>query len=127
MIRCLAVGALDRVAAFDWKAKARFCVLVTDAPCHGSAHHDPGVSDDHPGAHPAGLTVPGVMKAIRAKNIDLLPVYLRDDLTKKTDTAFRSAYNSTGEVSCSMCLWNSSSYFVCVYRWVPKFSSYGSV
>lgn len=28
-------GAIGEANKLNWKAKARYCVIVTDAPCHG--------------------------------------------------------------------------------------------
>lgn len=30
-----------------WKRLFRLAILITDAPCHGSAYHEPTITDNH--------------------------------------------------------------------------------
>jgi hypothetical protein len=39
-------GAMRLACALPWSADVRFCMLLTDAPCHGTAFHR--FHDDHP-------------------------------------------------------------------------------
>lgn len=36
----------------DWKAKARYCVIVTDAPAHGIEYHDKELYDEYKNGDP---------------------------------------------------------------------------
>lgn len=49
--------ALDKAASLDWSSKARFLLLIADAPCHGRDCNDEP-DDKYPQVHiGAGLCV----------------------------------------------------------------------
>jgi hypothetical protein len=87
------VGALHEVCGMKWKSSARFCVLVCDAPGHGTELHDGTVTDRYSSGM-AGLTASAVMEEVRRMEIDLLMCHLRPKLTMKMDTVFRNYYDS---------------------------------
>lgn len=67
------LGALDRASRLDWRAKARFIVLIADAPAHGGdCNDDP--TDRFRGGVPGGPTLKAVMKRLtdEAKPIELM-------------------------------------------------------
>lgn len=39
-------GALKIGAEMKWESEARYCVLIADAPCHGTKYHGYGKSGD---------------------------------------------------------------------------------
>jgi uncharacterized protein YegL len=89
-------SALKHAAEFDWKGNARFCVLVSDSPCHGGACNG-GRSDEYP-AYPAGVTgaesVEAVMLRLRRKNIDLIMCELRPEYQADMEAEFRRWYEA---------------------------------
>jgi hypothetical protein len=106
------LGALSEMCSMGWTSRARFCVLVCDAPGHGNDLHLPGVGDRFPEGVP-GRSVQSVMGDIRSKGIELLVCHLRPSATLKMDAALRSAhdaievcesqYDTTGALpSCSL-------------------------
>jgi len=46
-------GAFKNALAMKWESKARYAVLVSDAPCHGKKYHS--VDDSYPNGDPDGL------------------------------------------------------------------------
>jgi hypothetical protein len=87
------VGAIHEVCRMDWKSSARFCVLVCDAPGHGTELHDSSVTD-HYSSGMAGMTTRAVMEEVRRMEIDLLMCHLRPSLTMKMDGVFRRHFDS---------------------------------
>jgi hypothetical protein len=49
-------GAFELALKQKWKAKCRYAILITDAPCHGKKYHD-GFGDDHPDGDKYGRSV----------------------------------------------------------------------
>merc|ERR1712113_580039 len=82
-------GAMRLACALPWSADVRFCMLLTDAPCHGNDFHN--CHDDHP--HDAS-PVP------RLKSLSTLKVQMVVcPLTGLTDIMmqqFRKAYDHLG-------------------------------
>ncbi len=87
------LGALHEVCQFAWSASAKFCVLVCDAPGHGTDLHDPSIRDRLP-AGLAGHTVKSVMEELRWKDIELLVCHLRPSATMQMDRVLRQHYDS---------------------------------
>ncbi len=46
-------GALKTALKMDWSSKAKYCVIITDAPCHGKQYHNE--KDDYPKGDPNNL------------------------------------------------------------------------
>lgn len=87
------LGGINLAADWDdWNSKARFLVLVGDAPGHGKdLTDDPG--DRYPNGIP-GLTAEGVMKKLIDKNIDFLFCRIKQQYTDKMEKTFRKYYES---------------------------------
>lgn len=87
-----ALGGLNHaVGNLEWKAKARFVVLMTDAPAHGYAD---GQSDDHP-AGLDGCTADSVMKRIGVDlGADFMFCRIREEATRSFEQALRSAFEN---------------------------------
>ena len=68
------LGALDRAATqLSWASKARFIVLIADAPAHGrECNDDPG--DAYPNGVPGGPSLAQVMDKLKDERrpIDLM-------------------------------------------------------
>ncbi|CAN0449121.1 unnamed protein product, partial [Ectocarpus sp. 8 AP-2014] len=46
-------GGLQLATELDWKGNIRLCILLADAPCHGSIYHI-GIGDRYPNGCPKG-------------------------------------------------------------------------
>lgn len=46
-------GGLKRAIELSWKSPIRLCILIADAPCHGSIYH--GCRDNYPSGCPKQL------------------------------------------------------------------------
>jgi hypothetical protein len=61
------VAALDRASRLDWRSRARFIVLVADAPAHGrECNDDP--ADRYPAGVPGGPALAEVMRRLADEN-----------------------------------------------------------
>lgn len=40
-------GAIKDMCKLEWERKFRLAILITDAPCHGNAYHEPEITDNH--------------------------------------------------------------------------------
>jgi hypothetical protein len=66
------MAALQAASGLCWTSKARFLVLIADAPAHGRECNDLPV-DNYPGGSPtAGCGVREVMSELRKQQIDLM-------------------------------------------------------
>ena len=45
-------GALGKALKMNWQSKAKYALLVTDAPCHGTKFHDMVEEDNYEGGVP---------------------------------------------------------------------------
>jgi hypothetical protein len=68
-------GALSEACRLPWRSQTRVCILIGDAPCHGSGFHEDGVDDRWPKGCPDGRDP---LVALRS---------LRDDLQVDTCSA----------------------------------------
>lgn len=46
-------GGLKLATGLNWRNKVRVCILIADAPCHGSFYHS-GMQDRYPKGCPKG-------------------------------------------------------------------------
>ncbi|CAF1528181.1 unnamed protein product, partial [Rotaria sordida] len=86
------LGALDHASKLNWDARAKFIVLVCDAPAHG---HD--CNDVNTDRFPNGfnnLKVEDVMKKLTENNIDLILCHLKATATKKMANTFLTHLHS---------------------------------
>lgn len=75
------LGALSRATTgLAWKGKARYAVLITDAPSHGSRFHGPDVIDDFPGE---GGQLEGVVERLVANQTELVMCHVNSTYTQK--------------------------------------------
>eukprot|EP00878_Enallax_costatus_P013375 GHUV01013985.1.p1 GENE.GHUV01013985.1~~GHUV01013985.1.p1 ORF type:complete len:1200 (+),score=534.70 GHUV01013985.1:114-3713(+) len=91
------MAALSIAAQMDWKAKARFLVLIADAPAHGrECNDDP--KDAHPHGSPRpGCDVPTVMQELRDKKVDLMLMPVKAQKLDKTAAVMRKYYDDPAE------------------------------
>jgi hypothetical protein len=80
-------GAMRLACALPWSADVRFCLLLTDAPCHGRTFHDQ--HDDHPN-DPS--PVPRLLE-LREQKVQMVMCPLTS-LTDRMTAAFRQAYDA---------------------------------
>lgn len=41
----------------QWQARARYAILVADAPCHGKKYHEDSIDDEYPKGDPNGIDI----------------------------------------------------------------------
>ena len=70
--------AFQQALKKNWKNKARFAILVTDAPCHGLKYHDPKLLDDYPQGVPNGENIENLVQQLIKKQISLLCIKLKE-------------------------------------------------
>lgn len=83
------LGALQAASALEWKSKARFAVLVCDAPGHGLGVPR-GMTDDHRGGR-GGLKARGVVQGLVAQQVDLLMCRITED-TERMEQLLNAEY-----------------------------------
>jgi uncharacterized protein YegL len=89
------LGALHQACQLDWQAKARFAVLITDAPAHGSECNDD--PDDSYRQGVPGHTVASCVQQLRQKKIELMMCKARKGKLEKMEQAFRKSYDDPAE------------------------------
>lgn len=94
------LGALDAAAGLSWRARGRFIVLVTDAPGHGR-EMGCDVPDKHPGAHPHGKTLQGVLAQLRGPSVraELLLVELQAGQLRRMHAALSPVWQAAKPTS----------------------------
>mmetsp|Transcript_21172 Transcript_21172/g.45964 ORF Transcript_21172/g.45964 Transcript_21172/m.45964 type:complete len:580 (+) Transcript_21172:3227-4966(+) len=78
-------GGIECCLQSKWKAKARFVVLVADAPCHGLKYHDFGDDESYPDGDPKGRDIEQMLRQLSSDGdppTKLLFVKLRSDTDK---------------------------------------------
>eukprot|EP01062_Namystynia_karyoxenos_P072323 TRINITY_DN683_c0_g1_i1.p1 TRINITY_DN683_c0_g1~~TRINITY_DN683_c0_g1_i1.p1 ORF type:complete len:774 (+),score=181.65 TRINITY_DN683_c0_g1_i1:89-2323(+) len=65
------IGGLFRCTELSWKAPARVCIWIADAPTHGSRFHD-GCGDEHKDGDPDGRTPEAVLPLLVSQGIELI-------------------------------------------------------
>ena len=70
-------GAFKLALDMNWQSKARYAVLVCDAPCHGSQYHNV-VYDKYKMGDPNGLVIEDLVKEFVMKGITLYCVEIND-------------------------------------------------
>ena len=78
------LGGLEAALALKWTSKAKFLVLISDAPGHGSELND-GIEDDHPSGK-NGLTAMNVIKKIKDLNIEFMFGKINESTNKMIST-----------------------------------------
>ena len=86
-------GGLDRCLNLDWVASNRCCILVADAPCHGTKFHtEPGTpKDKYPAGDPHGRDPLKQMRQLRGKRINF-SFYSANAGTDQMGRMFARAY-----------------------------------
>ena len=87
------MAALAAASRLDWKAKAKFLILITDAPAHGrDCNDDP--KDKYPGGSPQqGCDVQTIMQQLRRQQVDLMLMPVKKGKLEKTAAAMRAHYD----------------------------------
>jgi hypothetical protein len=83
-------GAFRQAFRLNWQSKARFIILILDAPCHGKDFHS--WSDSHPDGDPGGDDPREQLKKFKKDGVRIMITDLSDDLSKMM-TEFEGAYN----------------------------------
>ena len=78
------VGGLDLALKQDWKSKARYAILVADAPTHGKKYHDT-FGDSYPNGCPKGLILEKISEEYGKKDIILTAIGINDNTNKMYD------------------------------------------
>eukprot|EP01062_Namystynia_karyoxenos_P072327 TRINITY_DN683_c0_g1_i2.p1 TRINITY_DN683_c0_g1~~TRINITY_DN683_c0_g1_i2.p1 ORF type:complete len:774 (+),score=196.54 TRINITY_DN683_c0_g1_i2:89-2323(+) len=65
------IGGLFRCTELSWKAPARVCIWIADAPTHGSRFHD-GCGDNYKGGDPDGRTPEAVLPVFVKMGIEII-------------------------------------------------------
>lgn len=91
-------GALNRCCSWnstdDWKAPAKFIILMTDAPAHGlvpSCSQHIMNADNFPTVHPSGLTATKVAEIMMLQGIDLFFCSFNPEATADTEACLSKA------------------------------------
>lgn len=99
-------GGFWRALKLNWESQARFVILITDAPCHGTEYHTCG--DDYPGGDPNGRDPKKQLVEMREKNIHFMITAL-NSTCEKMIKIFETAYNdSSGDIDFSLTRLTSS-------------------
>jgi hypothetical protein len=85
-------GGLQKCLSLPWRASTRCCILIADAPCHGSKFHSSGGS--YPGGDPNGLDPLNQMIQLRETHIDF-SFYSANSSTDQMGGMFAAAYRGT--------------------------------
>ena len=93
------LGALDKVLNDSkwkdtWKSNAKFLILITDSPPHGRIFGDPQ-HDNYPDIDNAYEKTKLLMNRIKDRDIEFLMVPVNKQNLIKTESVFRSFYDST--------------------------------
>ncbi len=90
-------GALNKALKMDWKSKAKYVVLVCDAPCHGSKYHD--IYFDSVGdGDPNGLVIEDLMQNFKEMDITFYCIKINNS-TKKMFDIMKAVYNNDNKFS----------------------------
>ena len=85
-------GALDKALKLSWRANSsKYCVLITDAPCHGKKYSNKEYEDDYPDGDPNGLNPEFLIRDFAIKNINLYFIKINND-NDKMNEIFNNSY-----------------------------------
>ena len=90
-------GALNKALKMDWKSKAKYVVLVCDAPCHGSKYHDIYL-DNFGDGDPNGLVIEDLMQNFKKMDITFYCIKI-NNTTKKMFDIMKQVYNNDNKFS----------------------------
>ena len=82
-------GALEEACKFDWVAKARYAILVADAPCHGKKYHN--CHDSYPDGDPKKRVPENYIKILAEYGVNLFAIEINKG-THKMMEIFSEAY-----------------------------------
>ena len=91
--------AFQQALKKKWENKARFAILVTDAPCHGLKYHDPELLDDFPQGVPNGENIENLVQQLIKKQISLLCIKLKES-TDIMYKIFENIYKNNVKKNC---------------------------
>lgn len=75
------IGGLNLGLQQSWSSKAKYAIIVTDAPCHGKKYHDI-YCDMYPDKDPSGLVLEDLIREYAKRNIFLSAVSINDTTDK---------------------------------------------
>ena len=67
-------GGLKHATELSWRSPVRLCILIGDAPCHGSQYHS--FRDNYPGGCPKGLDPSELLYTLMVRGCLLSVIYL---------------------------------------------------
>lgn len=76
-------GGLDLALKQDWKSKAKYAIIVSDAPCHGRQFHS--CMDDYPTGCPKGLKMEDLVSEFAKRDIILSAI----EINNKTEQMYQ--------------------------------------
>ena len=85
------VGALETALNMKWESRAKYAILVCDAPCHGKKYHNISY-DRFENGDPRGVTLEDVMKQFYQRDITFYCLEI-DESTEKMFEIMKSEYN----------------------------------
>ncbi|CAM9131372.1 unnamed protein product [Ectocarpus fasciculatus] len=98
-------GGLKLATELDWRGNIRLCILLADAPCHGSIYHV-GIGDRYPNGCPKGNDPSKLLYELQYE-IGADFYFIR--MTQHTDKMIRVLQNRAGAMSDSNARAHSSS------------------
>ena len=102
-------GGLNLALKQDWKSKAKYAIIVTDAPCHGKDYHD--CHDNYPNGCPNKFSPEKLIEEFAEKDIILSAVSITN-ITDKMYDILNKAYSKIAKRNINIAkLGNSTSQF----------------
>lgn len=86
------VGGLDSALKQNWTSKAKYAILVADAPCHGKKYHDV-YGDSYPNGCPKKLVLENIIMEYAERDIILSAISINDS-TEKMYKIMSNTYQS---------------------------------
>jgi hypothetical protein len=71
-------GALDKCSEMPWRSATRVCVVLSDAPPHGSRFHSLEINDHFPDGDPSGLNPEALMAELAKRDVHVYFAQLCD-------------------------------------------------
>ena len=88
-------GGLNLGLSLSWSSKAKYTILIADAPCHGKKYHNGIVYDNHKDGCPKGLVIEDLVKEYARREIVLSVMKITND----TDLMFKIMSDAYKEIS----------------------------
>ena len=90
-------GALEKGIKKNWNSKARYVILVCDAPAHGNKYHNDCSDDDFPQGDPKGRNIDTFIHEYYNLNVNFFCVEITS-ITNIMFNCFRNIYKSNNSI-----------------------------